>query len=75
MHIKVINGHVEIRMYSNSFKVTCDHLHGPLLKWNYNCIYQYVPVIGSTTLLGLLLTGTCFRFPLGVPVIRSLLYL
>ena len=37
-------------------------------------VYQKVPVIKSSTLLGILLTETDLGFPMGVPVIGSVLY-
>ena len=36
--IKLINWHIKIDLYVSSYEVTCDLLHGPPLKRDYNCI-------------------------------------
>ena len=48
----------------------CDNLHDPPLKWDYNCTLSISLSYGGPALLGI-----GFRFPLGVPVFGSILYL
>ena len=38
--METVNGHVKVDI---SFELTCGALHGPSLKWDYNCILSIDP--------------------------------
>ena len=41
--MKIIYEHVKMGMYFKSFEMKCDHLHGPPLSWDYNCVVSVSP--------------------------------
>ena len=52
-YMKSINGCIKIGICFRSYEVTSDHLHGPPLKYNSNCISSIISVIDSSAFLGL----------------------